>query len=140
MRLRRRLSRGLGTAYAASVPVLIALLAVSRMSLFREAMIGRILPAGFLFLVNLPAIFYLRKSLEIWLSTQCPASPEDEGLAGLARDAGISDREKEIIRLLARGLDNREIGKTLFISPKTGARNRVQLANRLNRPDDGPGT
>jgi len=148
---RRRISRGLGTAYAASVTVLIALLAVSRMSLFREAMIGRILPAGFLFLVNLPAIFYLRKSLEIWLSTQGPASPEDEGLAGLARDAGISDREKEIIRLLARGLDNREIGKTLFISPKTvknhltsiyaktGARNRVQLANRLNRPDDGPG-
>jgi hypothetical protein len=49
----------LGTAYAASVTVLIALLAVSRMSLFREAMIGRILPAGFLFLVNLPAIFAL---------------------------------------------------------------------------------
>ena len=84
--------------------VLIALLAASRMSLFREAMIGRILPAGFLFLVNLPAIFYLRKSLGIWLSTQGPASPEDEGLAGLARDAGISDREEVLFLFFISGV------------------------------------
>jgi len=53
---------------------------------------------------------------------------------------------------VALGLDNREIGKSLFISPKTvknhmtsiyaktGARNRVQLANLLHRPEEGPGT
>lgn len=53
---------------------------------------------------------------------------------------------------MAQGLDNREIGKRLFISPKTvknhltsiyaktGTRNRVQLANLLNRPEERPGT
>lgn len=52
---------------------------------------------------------------------------------------------------MALGLSNREIGKRLFISPKTvknhitsiyaktGARNRVQLVNLLNRPEEGPG-
>ena len=70
---------------------------------------------------------------------------------GAVRDAGITGRELEVARLVAAGLDNREIGKRLFISPKTvknhltsiyaktGARNRVQLANFLGRPGDGPG-
>lgn len=69
-------------------------------------------------------------------------------LIRLVLDFGVTDREMEIIRLVAQGLDNREIGKRLFISPKTvknhitsiyaktGARNRVQLANRLNRPGE----
>ena len=71
--------------------------------------------------------------------------PAETGLAALVRDASISDREQEIVRLVAIGLGNREIGKKLFISPKTvknhmtsiyaktGARNRVQRANLLNR-------
>lgn len=149
---RRRLARVMGIFYAASILVLGVFQVLLRMSIFRDPVIARVIPAGLMFLVNLPALFYLRRSLRTWPPRQDPASWEAKGLAGLARDVGISDREKEIIRLVALGLDNREIGKRLFISPKTvknhmtsiyaktGARNRVQLTNLLNRPEDGPGT
>jgi HD-GYP domain-containing protein (c-di-GMP phosphodiesterase class II) len=36
--------------------------------------------------------------------------------------AGLSDREVEVLRLLARGLSNKEIGQQLFIAPKTVGR------------------
>ncbi|MBI4261577.1 MAG: HD domain-containing protein [Actinobacteria bacterium] len=39
--------------------------------------------------------------------------------------AGLSDREVDVLRLLARGLSNREIGRGLFISPRT-AEHHVQ--------------
>ena len=54
--------------------------------------------------------------------------------------AGLSPREREILPLVAGGLDNREIGKKLFISEKTaknyvtsirkklGLNNRTQIA------------
>jgi HD-GYP domain-containing protein (c-di-GMP phosphodiesterase class II)/DNA-binding CsgD family transcriptional regulator len=37
----------------------------------------------------------------------------------LAWPAGLSDREVQVLRLLARGYSNREIGRLLWISPKT---------------------
>ena len=149
---RRRLARGLGAVYAVSLAVLVVFLVAPRASIFQKPEIANAIPAGLIFLLNLPALFYLRRSLRTWPPRQDPASSEAKGLAVLARDVGISDREKEIIRLVALGLDNREIGKKLFISPKTvknhmtsiyaktGARNRVQLANLLNRPQEGPRT
>jgi DNA-binding NarL/FixJ family response regulator len=54
--------------------------------------------------------------------------------------AGLSPREREILPLVAGGLDNREIGKKLYISEKTaknyvtsirkklGLNNRTQIA------------
>jgi DNA-binding NarL/FixJ family response regulator len=60
--------------------------------------------------------------------------PTDDALAAL------SDREREILRLLADGKDNAEIGKELYISPSTvknhisailaklGVHNRIQAA------------
>jgi DNA-binding CsgD family transcriptional regulator len=149
---RRRLARGLGAAYAISLAVLVASLVAPRASLVPKPEIANAIPAGLIFLFNLPALFYLQRSLRIWPPRQDPAFSEVKGLAGLAGDVGISDREKEIIRLVALGLDNREIGRRLFISPKTvknhmtsiyaktGARNRVQLANLLNRPEQDSGT
>ena len=41
-------------------------------------------------------------------------SPTRQGWPG-----GLTDREVEVLRLLARGRSTREIGETLFISPKT---------------------
>ena len=41
------------------------------------------------------------------------------------RPAGLSEREVEVIRLVARGLSNRDIAKTLVISPRT-AEHHVQ--------------
>ena len=57
----------------------------------------------------------------------------------------LSAREAEILRLVARGLSNREIGRTLFISEhtaanhirsilrKTGCANRTEAASYAHR-------
>jgi DNA-binding NarL/FixJ family response regulator len=57
-----------------------------------------------------------------------------------ATAAKLTDRELDVVRLIARARTNREIGTDLFISPgtvkthiasiqrKTGARNRVAIA------------
>jgi DNA-binding CsgD family transcriptional regulator len=42
--------------------------------------------------------------------------------------AALTEREREVLRLLARGLSNREIGAELFISPKTAS---VHVSNIL---------
>jgi DNA-binding CsgD family transcriptional regulator len=67
------------------------------------------------------------------------AAPPD--LAAL----GITAREAEVLRLVADGLTNKEIGERLFLSPrtvekhverllaKTGAQNRSQLVSRAAR-------
>jgi DNA-binding CsgD family transcriptional regulator len=43
---------------------------------------------------------------------------------------GLTDREREVLRLLARGLSNREIGAELFISAKTAS---VHVSNILGK-------
>jgi DNA-binding CsgD family transcriptional regulator len=58
--------------------------------------------------------------------------------AGLARNghgsggvtAALTDREREVLRLLSRGLSNREIGAELFITPKTAS---VHVSNILGK-------
>ena len=62
-----------------------------------------------------------------------------------ALPAGLSSREVQILGLVAQGLSNREIGKTLFISEhtaanhirsilrKTGCANRTEAASYAHR-------
>ena len=51
-----------------------------------------------------------------------PAGPR------VSRLAGLTDREREVLRLLTRGMSNREIGAELFITPKTAS---VHVSNIL---------
>jgi DNA-binding NarL/FixJ family response regulator len=41
------------------------------------------------------------------------------------RPAGLSDREIEVLKLMSQGLSNREVGRRLYISPRT-AEHHVQ--------------
>jgi DNA-binding NarL/FixJ family response regulator len=90
------------------------------------------------------------RAVEAALEGDTPLSPRVAGLivhrarsrAGDldASSAGLSEREVEVLRLLAEGLDNNEISLKLYLSPttvkrhvsiifsKTGVSNRVQAA------------
>ena len=148
--VRRRLARGLGTAYLIAEAALFAAVLAPLEAIFARHWITHSVAAGVVFLFNFPALLYLQRALGT--ARLAPgAAPPEAGLTRIARDAGISDREREIVGLVALGLGNKEIGRRLFISPKTvknhitniyaktGARNRVQLANLLRRPENGSG-
>jgi HD-GYP domain-containing protein (c-di-GMP phosphodiesterase class II) len=45
--------------------------------------------------------------------------------------AGLTDREVEVLCLLARGLSNRDVGRHLFISPKTVGRHVEHIYQKL---------
>jgi DNA-binding CsgD family transcriptional regulator len=58
---------------------------------------------------------------------QAPGGPDTEGGGG---ELGLTDRELEVLRLVAAGRSNREIAAELFISPKTAS---VHVSNILGK-------
>jgi len=84
---------------------------------------------------------YLQPALARWLleDYQCLArqagqlvaqSPGVEGeVVGL--DA-LSQRERQVLELVAQGSNNQQIGEVLGLSPKTIARHRERIMNKLN--------
>jgi DNA-binding NarL/FixJ family response regulator len=56
-----------------------------------------------------------------------PSSQEPEYTGSI-----LSPREKEVVRLLARGLNNKEISEQLFISPHTVTTHRKNITRKLN--------
>lgn len=79
---------------------------------------------------------YLQPALARWLiddyqrlaAVNSPPS-DTENVIGL--DV-LSEREREVLELVAQGLNNAEIGERLELSPKTIARHRERIMNRLN--------
>jgi DNA-binding CsgD family transcriptional regulator len=53
-----------------------------------------------------------------------------DGPGGASPLAALTDREREVLRLLARGMSNRDIGTELFITPKTAS---VHVSNILGK-------
>jgi DNA-binding CsgD family transcriptional regulator len=49
-----------------------------------------------------------------------------------AHDLDFTDREREVLRLIAAGRTNREIGAELFISPKTASVHVSRILRKLN--------
>jgi DNA-binding NarL/FixJ family response regulator len=82
--------------------------------------------AGSLVRLDLKRSRWRRKGMTPLMNGKCQPDPL----------RALSPREKEILPLVAQGLDNRQIGKILFISEKTAKnyitsiRKKLGLANR----------
>ena len=61
-----------------------------------------------------------------------PAEREAARLLGTAHPAGLTDREVEVLRLVARGSSNPEIAATLVLSEKTVARHLSNIFTKLD--------
>lgn len=61
---------------------------------------------------------FSRQALEALRSGAAPADPAEQ-LAERQRAFGLSERQAELMDLIARGMTNGEIAKTLFLSEKT---------------------
>ena len=60
-----------------------------------------------------------------------PAHPSQEGQLELARLRLLTEREFEVLRLLARGISGPECGRLLNLSPKTIANHQSQIKEKL---------
>jgi len=90
---------------------------------------------------QLAVLFFMKRFVAAYTETTESSVRTEEERTALYAKFGITEREKEIIRLVCEGLSNKEIQARLFISlqsvkdhiyriyRKTGARNRVQLVN-----------
>ena len=61
-----------------------------------------------------------------------PAEREAARLLGTAHPSGLTDREVEVLRLVARGSSNPEIATTLVLSEKTVARHLSNIFTKLD--------
>jgi len=59
-----------------------------------------------------------------------PSAPGQRGPSGEAAPLGLTERELEVLRLVAAGRSNRDIAAELFISPKTAS---VHVSNILGK-------
>jgi DNA-binding NarL/FixJ family response regulator len=83
---------------------------------------------------------YLQPALARWLLDdyrrlflQTPAEPKKSGQAGGGIDlAVLSKRERQVLMMVAEGYTNIQIGEKLGISPKTVARHRERIMNKLD--------
>jgi DNA-binding CsgD family transcriptional regulator len=64
--------------------------------------------------------------------TEAPAGQAGHPRAGRGPLAGLTDREREVLRLLSTGHSNKEIGTELFISPKTASVHVSNILAKLN--------
>lgn len=83
---------------------------------------------------------YLQPALARWLlddyqrlakQEQLLAKPVENGAPAVGLDA-LSQREREVLELVGQGWNNQQIGKQLGLSPKTIARHRERIMNKLN--------
>ncbi len=79
-------------------------------------------------------IALLFTSLGVWvghrLSAPTAKEPFERNVQAIDY-LGISQREYEVLELLARGHSNREIGKSLFVSPNTVKSHLARLYEKL---------
>ena len=83
---------------------------------------------------------YLQPALARWLlddyqrlakQEQAQAKPTENGETVVGLDI-LSQREREVLELVGQAWNNQQIGKQLGLSPKTIARHRERIMNKLN--------
>jgi two-component system, NarL family, response regulator NreC len=83
---------------------------------------------------------YLQPALARWLlddyqrlakQEQEQVKPVENGEPAVGLDI-LSQREREVLELVGQGWNNQQIGKQLGLSPKTIARHRERIMNKLN--------
>lgn len=62
----------------------------------------------------------------------CPIIDRQRVTAIAPADTGVTDREREVLQLIADGLTTGELAERLFISPHTATRHRANLMRKLN--------
>ncbi len=68
----------------------------------------------------------------VW-STRLPATQHaDSAIHGTPRTAHLTEREIEVLRLMADGSSNREIANTLFLSPRTVERHIANIYLKIH--------
>lgn len=91
-------------------------------------------------IVSLEDVSHLIKSDFYWVRTVCGKQndiithyfSDDKKYTG---DDIISDREKDVLRLIAKGMESKEIGNELFISPNTVDNHRKNMIARTGARD-----
>jgi DNA-binding CsgD family transcriptional regulator len=59
-----------------------------------------------------------------------PRPAGDEDLPGPLRALGVTEREADVLRLVAQGLGNREIAERMFLSPRTVEKHVASLLSK----------
>lgn len=84
--------------------------------------------------IYIVVVALLFTALGIWVGTRLTArttAPAFEKNAKAIEYLGISDREYEVLLLLAEGYSNKEIAKRLFVSPNTVKTHLGRLYSKL---------
>ena len=74
-----------------------------------------------------------RRLIETFVASRPPAPGEGAGVR--AAIGALTDREREILVLVARGLTNDQIGERLFISPATAKTHLARIMAKLDAHD-----
>ena len=80
---------------------------------------------------------YLQPALARWLLEDYQQLANKQGSVESGSDTAVklevlSEREREVLEMVAQGLTNQQIGEKLDLSPKTIARHRERIMSKLN--------
>src|SRR5690606_10078701 len=76
-----------------------------------------------------PSTLSLRDALPIWGARGLPRGPRR---STRSNPANLTNRQMDVLALLAQGLSNREIGRRLFLSTRTVDHHVSALLRKLN--------
>lgn len=92
----------------------------------------RAVAEGHVYLQPVLARWLLEDYQRLRVSSSAEGHPDAVDEQGQKQLGLLSEREQQVLELVAQGLTNNDIGEHLSISPKTVARHRERIMNKLN--------